>query len=109
MGNKDKSKTKKHVQGKDKKRLGRVSDSALESLGASVQDIDTPSKRLGDLMEDHHQKIKRLNKKLYEAELINLQADLVRMPISTISCCPQARLIRQRFALPDYLCPIRPG
>ena len=79
MGNKDKSKTKKHVQGKDKKRLGRVSDSALESLGASVQDIDTPSKRLGDLMEDHHQKIKRLNKKLYEAELINLQADLVRM------------------------------
>ena len=79
MGNKDKSKTKKHGQGKDKKRLSRVSDIALEGLGGGAQDIDTPSERLGDLMDDHHQKITRLNKKLYEAELVRLQTDLVRM------------------------------
>jgi len=47
----------------------------LESLGASAQDIDTPSERFGDLMDAHQSKIVRLNKKLYEGELIRLQAD----------------------------------
>ena len=77
MGNKGKA--KKNDQAKSKARLDRVSDIALESLGVNAQDIDTPSERFGDLMDDHQAKIVRLNKKLYEAELIRLQADLVRM------------------------------
>ena len=77
MGNKGKA--KKHDQANDKARSGRVSDVASESLGASAQDIDTPSERFGDLMDDHQTRIVRLNKKLYEAELIRLQTDLVRM------------------------------
>ena len=77
MGNKDK--VKKNDQAKSKARLDRVSDIALESLGVNAQDIDSPSERFGDLMDDHQAKIVRLNKKLYEAELIRLQTDLVRM------------------------------
>ena len=77
MGNKGKA--KKHDQTKDKPRSGRVPDSALESLETSAQDIDIPSEQFGDLIEDHQTKIVRLNKNLYEAELIRLQADLVRM------------------------------
>lgn len=79
MGNKDKNRAKKHHHSKDKTRSERVTDVALESLSGSTQDIETPSDFLGGLMEDHHQKIVRLNKKLYEAELIRLQTDLVRM------------------------------
>ena len=77
MGNKGKA--KKHDQAKVKARLGRVSAMALESPGASAQDVDTPSERSEGLMDDHQTKIVRLNKKLYEAELIRLQTDLVRM------------------------------
>ena len=77
MGNKGKA--KKHDQANDKARSGRVSDVASESLGASAQDVGTPSERFGGLIDDHQPKIVRLNKKLYEAELIRLQTDLVRM------------------------------
>jgi len=77
MGNK--GKVKKHDQANDQGRLGRVSDVASESLGASAQDVGTRSERFGGLFDDHQTKIVRLNKKLYEAELIRLQTDLVRM------------------------------
>ena len=77
MGNKGKA--KKHDQANDKARSGRVSDVASESLEASAQDVGTPSERFGGLIDDHQPKIVRLNKKLYEAELIRLQTDLVRM------------------------------
>ena len=75
----NKRKAKKHDQAKDKSRSGRASEAVLAILGGSAQDIDSPSELLGDLMEDQHHKIERLNKKLYEAELIRLQTDLVRM------------------------------
>ena len=72
-------KARKQDQIKDKARLGRVPDIALRNLEASAQNIDIPSERFEDLMDDHQTKIVRLNKKLYEAELIRLQTDLVRM------------------------------
>ena len=79
MGSKDKSKRRKHVHGMDKHASGHGSEAAMETLGGSDHDIETPSQFLGEFMDDHEHKIGRMNKKLYEAELGRLQTDLVRM------------------------------
>ena len=79
MGNNHKGKAKQHVRAKNPSGSADLSDVALEPLGGGSPDIATPSERLGDLLDNHQHKLVRLNKKLYESELIRLQTDLVRM------------------------------
>jgi polyphosphate kinase 2 len=79
MGNNHKGKAKQHVRAKNPSGSADLSDVALETMGGGSPDIATPSERLGDLLDNHQHKLVRLNKKLYESELIRLQTDLVRM------------------------------
>ena len=58
---------------------GEGSDHVLDSLGGSERDIDHPAELLDDLLESGQPKLERLNKKLYESELVRLQTDLVKM------------------------------
>ena len=60
MGSKDKSKRRKHVHGFDKHASGHGSEAAMETLGGSDHDIETPSQFLGEFMDDHEHKIVRM-------------------------------------------------
>ena len=68
----------KHKQ-KHKKVKGKLPDTVLEVLDGSEGDIDHPSELLDDLLEGRNHNGDRLNKKLYESELVRLQTDLVKM------------------------------
>ena len=68
----------KHKQ-KHKKVKGKLPDTVLEVLDGSEGDIDHPSELLDDLLEGCNHNGDRLNKKLYESELVRLQTDLVKM------------------------------
>ena len=77
MGHKEKGKEKGH----DKKKHNgdKLPDTVLERMAGSEHDLDSPSELLEDLLEGRNNKIERLNKKLYEAELEKLQTQLVKM------------------------------
>ena len=77
MGHKEKGKEKGH----DKKKHNgdKLPDTVLERMAGSEHDLDSPSELLEDLLEGRNHKIERLNKKLYEAELVKLQTQLVKM------------------------------
>ena len=79
MAHKDKDKGKH--KGHDKKKDGgdKLPDRVLDSLAGSEHDLDSPAELLDDLLEGRSHKIERLNKKLYEAELVKLQTQLVKM------------------------------
>ena len=79
MGQKHKAKDKKHGKSSKEKAVAKVSDHVLDSLGGSERDIDHPAELLDDLLEGGQPKLERLNKKLYESELVRLQTDLVKM------------------------------
>jgi len=64
---------------KHKKVKGKLPDTVLEVLDGSEGDIDHPSELLDDLLEGRNHNGDRLNKKLYESELMRLQTDLVKM------------------------------
>ncbi len=85
MGHKDKH-DKHHKQGDHKGKKSKqhpseakLPDPVIAALDGSERDIDHPSELLDDLLEGRNHNGDRLNKKLYEAELIRLQTDLVRM------------------------------
>jgi polyphosphate kinase 2 len=77
MGHKEKGKEKGH----DKKKHNgdKLPDTVLERMAGSEHDLDSPSELLEDLLEGRNHKIERLNKKLYEDELVKLQTQLVKM------------------------------
>ena len=79
MGQKHKAKDKKHGKVSTKTAGAKVSDHVLDSLGGSERDIDHPAELLDDLLEGGQPKLERLNKKLYESELVRLQTELVKM------------------------------
>ena len=79
MGQKHKAKDKKHGKSSKETAVAKVSDHVLDSLGGSERDIDHPAELLDDLLESGQPKLERLNKKLYESELVRLQTDLVKM------------------------------
>ncbi|QNI73679.1 polyphosphate kinase 2 [Synechococcus sp. NOUM97013] len=79
MGQKHKAKDKKHGKSSKESAVAKVPDHVLDSLGGSERDIDHPAELLDDLMEGGQPKPERLNKKLYESELVRLQTDLVKM------------------------------
>ena len=75
MGHKEKHKShdKKKVSGE------KLSETVMERLAGSEHDLNSPSELLDDLLEGNNHKIERLNKKLYEADLVKLQTQLVKM------------------------------
>ena len=79
MGQKHKAKDKKHGKASKETAEAKVSDHVLDSLGGSERDIDHPAELLDDLLEGGQPKLERLNKKLYESELVRLQTELVKM------------------------------
>ena len=79
MGQKHKAKDKKHGKSSKEMAVAKVSDHVLDRLGGSERDIDHPAELLDDLLEGGQPKLERLNKKLYESELVRLQTDLVKM------------------------------
>ena len=79
MGQKHKAKDKKHGKSSKETAVAKVSDHVLDRLGGSERDIDHPAELLDDLLEGGQPKLERLNKKLYESELVRLQTDLVKM------------------------------
>ncbi len=79
MGQKHKSKDKKHGKSIEGTAAAKVADHILESLTGSERDIDRPAELLDDLQEGSHRNLERLKKKLYESELVRLQTELVKM------------------------------
>ena len=77
MGHKEKGKHKGHDKKKDSG--DKLSETVMESLAGSEHDLNSPSELLDDLLEGNNHKIERLNKKLYEADLVKLQTQLVKM------------------------------
>ncbi len=77
MGHKEKGKEKGHD--KKKHKGDKLPDTVLERMAGSEHDLDSPSELLEDLLEGRNHKIERLNKKLYEDELVKLQTQLVKM------------------------------
>ena len=75
MGHKEKHKS--HDKKKDSGE--KLSETVMERLAGSEHDLNSPSELLDDLLEGNNHKIERLNKKLYEAELVKLQTQLVKM------------------------------
>ncbi|QNJ19848.1 polyphosphate kinase 2 [Synechococcus sp. A18-25c] len=76
---KAKAKDKKHSEPSKDKAAAKISHHGLDSLGGSEREIDHPAELLDDLLEGGQQKRQRLNKKLYESELVRLQTELVKM------------------------------
>ena len=79
MAHKDKDKGKHKAHDKKKDSGDKLPDSVMDNLAGSVHDLDSPAELLDDLLEGRNHKIERLNKKLYEAELVKLQTQLVKM------------------------------
>ena len=87
MGQKRKAKAKAKAKAKDKKHsepskdkaAAKISHHGLDSLDGSEREIDHPAELLDDLLEGGQRKRQRLNKKLYESELVRLQTELVKM------------------------------
>ena len=79
MGQKRKAKDKKHSEPSKDKAAAKISHHGLDSLDGSEREIDHPAELLDDLLEGGQQKRQRLNKKLYESELVRLQTELVKM------------------------------
>ena len=76
---KAKAKDKKHSEPSKDKAAAKISHHGLDSLDGSEREIDHPAELLDDLLEGGQQKRQRLNKKLYESELVRLQTELVKM------------------------------
>lgn len=79
MGHKNKGKAKKRSKARDKNGMETVSSAVLETLGGSEHDIASPAELIDDMSGAPDLTRGRLRKKLYEAELIRLQTDLVKM------------------------------
>ena len=79
MGHKNKGKAKKRSKARDKNGMETVSSAVLETLGGSEHDIASPAELIDDMSGAPDLMRGRLRKKLYEAELIRLQTDLVKM------------------------------
>ena len=79
MGHKNKGKAKKRSKARDKNGMETVSSAVLETLGGSEHDIASPAELIDDMSGASDLTRGRLRKKLYEAELIRLQTDLVKM------------------------------
>ena len=79
MGHKNKGKAKKRSKARDKNGMETVSSAVLETLGGSEHDIASPAELIDDMSGAPDLTRGRLREKLYEAELIRLQTDLVKM------------------------------
>ena len=79
MAHKDKDKGNHKAHDKKKDSGDKLPDTVLDSFAGSEQDLASPAELLDDLLEGRNHKIERLNKKLYEAELVKLQTQLVKM------------------------------
>ena len=77
MGQKHKAKDKKHGKSANKQ-LSEVSIT-FSTAWVAMNAISTTPELLDDLLEGGHPKLERLNKKLYESELVRLQTELVKM------------------------------
>ena len=66
----------------------------LTASGGSERDIDHPAELLDDLLEVVNQSPERLNKKLYESELVRLQTELVKMQYWIRYRLPDDRVVR---------------
>lgn len=79
MAHKDKDKGKHKAHDKKKDGGHRLPETVMDSLAGSEHDLDSPAELLEDLLEGRNHKIERLNKKLYESDLVKLQTQLVKM------------------------------